>query len=89
MSISSARTVACTLACVPLALALMAGRGAAQDEHEHEKVGKGEIRVYLADKSGEPVDLEDVTATVVIEPKGGKKRILRTKLVRLEGTKKK
>ncbi len=76
--------VAVSLACAPL--------GAFGQEHGHggeEKGGKAEIRVYLADQAKKPVDLTGITATVIVEPVGGKKRVLRTEVVTPKGSSKK
>ena len=64
---------------VPLALALLGGRVEAQDGK------KGEIRVYLADNDKNPVDLSGIRVILIVQPEGGKKRVMRTKVVTPEG----
>lgn len=52
-------------------------------EHAHEKgADKAELRIYLADREKKPVDLSDVTASVLLEPKGAPRQVLKTELVR-------
>ena len=46
---------------------------------------EGEIRVYLADKDKNPVDLKGITALVLIEPEGGKRKMLKTDVVTPKG----
>lgn len=72
-----------------LALLFAIAPAFAQHGHDEEKKqeGKAEIRIYLADKDKKPLDLKDVTASVVIEPKGGAKRTLKAELVTPKGTK--
>ena len=57
------------------------------DEKKQEST-KGEIRVYLADKDKKPVDLKDVTASILVEPKGGTRKVLKAELVTPKGDKK-
>jgi len=60
-------------------------------DHEHEKKApakKGELHVYLADEDKNPVPLTDVKVTLIIEPNGGKRRVLKATLVNPEGKKK-
>ncbi len=73
---------------MPAILVLMATPAFAQD-HDHDKKPepKGEIRVYLADKDKKPVDLKGVTVTVLLEPKGGTRKVLKTELVTPKGDK--
>lgn len=60
---------------------------AAPQGHGHSPT-KAEIHVYLTDKVKRPVDLTDVTATVLIEPKGAPRKVLKMELVTPKGTKK-
>ncbi len=67
---------------------------AQEKKHEHEKkreekaASKGEVRVYLADKDKKPVDITGVTASLLIEPKGGKRTTLKMEAVSPKGEKK-
>ena len=64
--------------CLTMLLAL----GATSDSaREGGVVAPGEIRVYLADKDGKPVDLNGVTALILIEPEDGRRRMLKSELV--------
>lgn len=57
--------------------------------HDHDKgPAKAEIRVYLADREKKPVDLSDVSASVIIEPKGAPRKTLKTEIVTPKGVKK-
>lgn len=57
--------------------------------HEHAKgPAKAEIRVYLADRDKKPIDLSDVSASVLVEPKGAPRKVLKTELVVPKGDKK-
>ena len=73
-------------------LLVLLGLPAAAEEHRHpdtEKMeSKGEIRVYLADREKKPVDLEGITATVIVKPEHGTRHVLRTKIVTPKGSKK-
>jgi hypothetical protein len=70
-------------------LALTATAASAQD-HDHDKkvVGKIEVRVYIADQDKKAIDPKDVSATLVLEPKGGTKKTLKMDLVSPKGDKK-
>jgi hypothetical protein len=57
-------------------------------EQDKKKGGKVEIHVYIADEAKKPVDLKDVTGTVVLESKGGIKKTLKLDLVTPKGDKK-
>jgi len=59
-----------------------------EKEHEEKAASKGEVRVYLADKNKKPVDLAGVTATLLIEPKGGARKTLKLEAVSPKGEKK-
>ncbi len=84
------------LGLIVLATGSFWGTVAAQDHHEeHAKehpakadARHAEIRVYLAGKDKKPVGLEGIAATVIIEPEGAKKRVLKTKVVTPEGARK-
>ncbi len=54
-------------------------------DHDKKDAGKGEIRVYVADKDKKTVDPKDLSVTVVLEPKGAPKRTLKTELVAPKG----
>ncbi|MBL4845867.1 MAG: hypothetical protein JKY65_10095 [Planctomycetes bacterium] len=79
--------------CAGLLLPLVAfgqghGHGHGADGHDEAKAKTGELRVYLADSSKAPASLDGMTAMVIVEPEGGKRRVLRLKLVSPKGTKK-
>lgn len=67
-------------------VALFGGQAMAS-EWSQEK-GKGVIRVYVADKDKKPVDLKEVTGTVIIEPEGGAKRTLKLQAETPKGSQK-
>lgn len=71
-----------------VAFALLAAPAFAQHDDHNKDAGKAEIRVYLADKDKKPVDLQEVTATLLIEPKGGTRKTLKGDLVTPKGDKK-
>ena len=67
---------------------LLATPAMAQHGHGDEKDTKGEIRLYLADRKKEAVDLKDVTATIQVEFKGGARKTLKTEVVEPRGGRK-
>jgi hypothetical protein len=55
---------------------------------QEDQPARGELRVYLADAEKNPIDLKDVTVTVIVEPKGGTRKTLKAELVSPAGEKK-
>lgn len=70
-----------------IALFALAALPAFAQDHDHDKMdaGKGEIRVYIADKDKKRVDPKDLSVMLVLEPKGAPKRTLKTELVTPKG----
>ena len=70
----------------PLGFAQGHGHDKHDKKEEKHETKQAELKVYLAGKDGKPVDPEGITVTLVIQPEGGKRRILRTKLNNPGGT---
>lgn len=73
-----------------MVFALAAAPALVQQGHDEKKQEstKGEIRVYLADKDKKPVDLKGVTASILVEPKGATRKVIKGELVTPKGDKK-
>lgn len=63
-----------------LAISVLTASPAFAQEMGGEKETKGEIKFYVGDKDGKPVDLAGWTATLILEPKGMAKKTVKLEL---------